>query len=200
MSAHIAPGVLTTAGICLLACAMSSGRSYLTLKSSNMAKLTAYPYGVGVTADSNGYTWVDREHLLSTLGCDDHIHRGQYVMAASYMVMISAGLAVLAHSIGAQSGSKITGLVGAGLHGFNLVILVTALGVGANAYDSGFWCDPSKVGRKVFLKEFFDLNFAVPFLIVFILTSLISLASLVAGGALKDKEEAPKETEPVDEA
>eukprot|EP00754_Rhynchopus_humris_P020112 Rhum_TRINITY_DN14679_c15_g1::Rhum_TRINITY_DN14679_c15_g1_i1::g.110382::m.110382 len=202
MSPHIAAGVLTTISLTLLACATSSGRSYLTLKSSNVAMIAEYPYGIGLITDSYGHYVTDSEHLLGMAKCDDHQHRLKYVMACAGMITFASGVAVLAHAIAASSGSKTASLASVALQGFTFLFGTTALGLGANAYDNGFWCNPiGKSPFKLWLKELFDLNFALPFLIVVILFALANVGILVGGGALKGPEE-PKvvAAEPADEA
>ena len=191
---HICAGLLTSAIISLITLSMSSGRSFMTLKANVTGLPTiSYPYGVGVLYDSYGYTWVEEESFFGGNDCKDHQHRGQYVKAVAFMVTLMCVFGVIVHALGAWQGAAWQGLAGVGIQAFNLIFLITGLGVGANFYDTCLWC--KTMSAKLCVKDFFYLNYAIPFVVTAIILTLINLVALIAGGSMAGVQPEPEAEE-----
>ena len=174
-----------------------------------------YPYGIGVYQDSNGRSWDEGDdfaelinstsgelarrssHITQLFGCDDHQKRGQLVLAAVFMCLISSTVAVIASLRGVAAGGRISGIVSIAFQIFNFVFFLIGMAAGASFYNEEFECkSDNTIVFDLKVADYFDLSYALPFLVVGIIVSIINIVVLCASRSLEAAEKnAPDDSE-----
>eukprot|EP01060_Flectonema_neradi_P027087 TRINITY_DN3671_c0_g1_i1.p1 TRINITY_DN3671_c0_g1~~TRINITY_DN3671_c0_g1_i1.p1 ORF type:complete len:239 (+),score=60.93 TRINITY_DN3671_c0_g1_i1:90-806(+) len=164
-----------------------------------------YPYGIGVYSDSNGRKWdqgddyaelvVDTtnqiarrpSHFTQLFGCDEHQKRGQLLLACVFMCLIASIVSVIASLRGVATQGRVAGIVSMVFQIFNFVFFLIGMAAGASFYDEEFECkSENTIMFDLKVADYFDLSYALPFVVVGVITSIINIIILCASGSLKD--------------
>eukprot|EP01060_Flectonema_neradi_P005856 TRINITY_DN13924_c0_g1_i1.p1 TRINITY_DN13924_c0_g1~~TRINITY_DN13924_c0_g1_i1.p1 ORF type:complete len:266 (+),score=59.48 TRINITY_DN13924_c0_g1_i1:77-799(+) len=222
---HTIVGVLSIVAVVFCACALTDGRSIVTLRTDHKeipVTLSGagtnlpiqglpgigYPYGIGVYQDSNGRKWEDgsgfaelsldttqteltrrSSHVTNLYGCDDHQKRGQLVLACVFICLIVSSAAVIASLRGVATESRGAGIASLVFQILNFIFFLIGMAGGASLFNEEFECKSGDV--IVFdlkLADYFDLNYALPFLVIGVVASIINIIVIVASGSLSDPE------------
>ena len=173
-----------------LSCAIADGRSYLELKESKRSAIEAAPgnyAGVGVWKDYLGHAFENSLNLAS--GCSDREELTQTLAGFVFMPTLLSGVAVICNLMGLQSGKGLFGTVAAAINGFNFVCLIIVMSIASALYNETY-CDLK-------LSDLFDLHYALPFVVVAVVLSIVNIVVLVATGAMRDEAGPVNATEPV---
>eukprot|EP01061_Rhynchopus_euleeides_P040646 TRINITY_DN6_c0_g1_i3.p3 TRINITY_DN6_c0_g1~~TRINITY_DN6_c0_g1_i3.p3 ORF type:complete len:198 (+),score=88.14 TRINITY_DN6_c0_g1_i3:70-663(+) len=169
---HVVAGFLSLAVTVLLAVAMADGRSFVKAKHYELNIAAA-----GVWKDFLGHPWEESKNILHS--CDDFTDQAKALVAFAFMTCVFSGLSVLCNLLGLQSGKGMFGLASVGLNAVNFVFLVISIGLAGSLYEETF-CG------TITLSDGYDLVYALPFLVVAAVVSLLNLGALFAMGATKD--------------
>ena len=219
--AHTIVGVLCTIAIVFCGCALTDGRSIVTIRTDpkdivvtiggNATNLSiqalpgiGYPYGIGVYQDSNGRKWKDGDdyavlsltanaaelarrpsHVTQLYGCDDHQRRGQLMLACVLICLLCSSVGVIASLRGVATAGRIPGIVSLVIQILNFLFFLIGMAGGASFFEEEFEC---KVGTAIVfdlkIADFFDLNYAIPFLVIGVVASIVNIIILVVSGSL----------------
>eukprot|EP01061_Rhynchopus_euleeides_P022274 TRINITY_DN36298_c0_g1_i1.p1 TRINITY_DN36298_c0_g1~~TRINITY_DN36298_c0_g1_i1.p1 ORF type:complete len:201 (+),score=65.48 TRINITY_DN36298_c0_g1_i1:75-677(+) len=182
---HFIAGCLCLATVAMLTAAMADGRSFASYDHDSIS-------GIGIWKDFGGRPWKNHNSLLN-LGCDDRADLGKTLVAFTFMPTLLSGLSVISSLKGLQTGQGIYGTASVLLNVVSCVFLIIALASASSIYNEEY-CD-------VEVKDSYDLEYAVPFLVVTLIFSIASAAALVLLGAMQDSSSATaaRENEPAAE-
>eukprot|EP01064_Diplonema_japonicum_P028995 TRINITY_DN458_c0_g7_i1.p1 TRINITY_DN458_c0_g7~~TRINITY_DN458_c0_g7_i1.p1 ORF type:complete len:213 (+),score=82.29 TRINITY_DN458_c0_g7_i1:78-716(+) len=195
---HVVAGFLSMVCVLFAGVALGDGRSVIIVKASNVGPLFHDGYGVGVWKDAKGNDWTDDAHPVKSLNCSDHEERGNGVKAFGTIALILSCFAVLVSLLGAGSEGGTLGMVNAGLQAGVFLSFLLSMAIGWSLYDETFDCDNSIVPR-LRLKDLFELNYGLFFLLAGTVVGLLNIIVLVATGSMKDVAVAGPVTETTNE-
>ena len=165
-----------------------------------------YPYGIGAYQDSNGRRWTSGDgyaeitaavnstdltrkssHITQLYGCDDHQRRGQLVNGCLVICLITSCISVLISLRGVSTESRLTGILSLVFQCVGALFFLLGMAGGASLYDGDFEC---KSGTAVVfdlrLRNYFDLSYAIPFLVVGLIASILNIVIIVGTGSLSE--------------
>ena len=196
---HVIAGFVSLTTAVFLGVAMADGQSFALRKTSQWdagaTETTPSSYsGLGLWKDYTGHSWENALNLV--YDCNERRILGRTIAPFVFIPCALSMISLLCNLLGLQSGKGLYGLVAVLISGFNFVFLCVALGCGAALYNDSY-CAPSTA--EIRLKDFYDLEYGLPLVVLCIFFALLNIVVLVFTGTMKDAPSADIATEPAAE-
>eukprot|EP01064_Diplonema_japonicum_P028997 TRINITY_DN458_c0_g8_i1.p1 TRINITY_DN458_c0_g8~~TRINITY_DN458_c0_g8_i1.p1 ORF type:complete len:217 (+),score=57.77 TRINITY_DN458_c0_g8_i1:28-651(+) len=175
---HVVAGFLSMVCVLFAGVVLADGRSLMITKAGYLPDGS----GLGAWKDSRGNGWTDEAHFVGGQNCSDHEERGNGVKAFTMISLAVSSVAVLVSLFGAGSEGGMLGKVSGGVNVFMFIAFLLAMCLGWSLFDETFDCGAVELR----LKDRYELNYGLFFLLAGVVLSCINCVVLCVTGSMKD--------------